>query len=79
MKDYVAEELGKLSHQRQIMLDQKGQEIEKLIAAVSNDQVNMKKGLDEQVQAIERNLEINEKEQVLSYFFTFIGRSMIER
>jgi hypothetical protein len=29
------------------MLDQKGQEIEKLIAAVSNDQVNMKKGLDE--------------------------------
>lgn len=68
MKDYVAEELGKLSHHRQIMLDKKGEEIEKLIAAVSNDQVNMKKGLDEQVKAIERNLEINEKEQVLSYF-----------
>jgi len=43
------------------MLDQKGQEIEKLIAVVSNDQVNMKKGLDDKVEAIERNLEINEK------------------
>jgi hypothetical protein len=43
------------------MLDQKGQEIEKLIAVVSNDQVNMKKGLDDKVEAIQRNLEINEK------------------
>jgi hypothetical protein len=43
------------------MLDQKGQEIEKLIAVVSNDQLNMKKGLDDKVEAIQRNLEINEK------------------
>ena len=48
------------------MLDQKGQEIEKLIAVVSNDQVNMKKGLDDKVEAIERNLEINEKSYAIS-------------
>ncbi len=48
------------------MLDQKGQEIEKLIAVVSNDQVNMKKGLDDKVEAIQRNLEINEKAQEIT-------------
>lgn len=61
MKDYVAEELGKISHQNQKMVDLKGIEIEKLITVVTSDQDNLKHSFDDKVEDLRKNLELSAK------------------
>lgn len=61
MKDYVAEELGKVSHQNQKMVDIKGIEIEKLITVVTSDQDNLKHSFDDKVEDLRKNLELSAK------------------